>query len=185
MTTDDEEEEKERSSRKKNVALPLTPRRTNHGWLWDRPAILTISLNKLADQLSATAKNTGEIEMPKKKKAMPKARPKGKSSKAVKKSKVTRSKTTKKTATRKTTTRKTTSRNATSPPALYKCEKCGATFTDPEMLEKHRQSHLTAATIASPQIVEGEEAGLQGQPRTPPSSPPPEPEPMSTSGPAP
>ena len=123
--------------------------------------------------------------MPKKKKAMPKARSKGKSPKATKKSKVTRSKTT-----RKTTTRKVTARKATSPPALYKCEKCGATFTDPEMLEKHRQSHLTAATIvASPQILEGEEGGLQGQPRTPPSSPPPEPEPepepMSPSGPAP
>jgi Zinc finger, C2H2 type len=127
--------------------------------------------------------------MPKKKKNMPKARSKGKSPKAAKKSKVTRSKTTRKATrkatTRKATTRKATTRKATSPPVLYKCEKCGATFTDPEMLEKHRQSHLAAATIVSSQIVEGEEAGLQGQPRTPPSSPPPEPEPMSPAGPAP
>ncbi len=58
----------------------------------------------------------------------------------------------------------------------YKCDKCGATFTDQEMLEKHKKSHITVAT---PGIASEPEA-VQGQPRTPPSSPPPEPMPPAT-----
>jgi hypothetical protein len=63
------------------------------------------------------------------------------------------------------------------PERLYKCDKCEATFTDPEMLEKHRKTHNTAGMQG--QMGEGEPA-LQGQPRTPPSSPPPGP--MPTTG---
>ncbi len=57
---------------------------------------------------------------------------------------------------------------------LFKCDKCGATFTDREMLEKHMKSHTTART---PGPSGGGETVVQGQPRTPPSSAPPEPTP--------
>jgi hypothetical protein len=64
---------------------------------------------------------------------------------------------------------------------LYKCDMCEATFTDPKMLEKHKRTHITAG-LGGGQGAEPEPP-LEGQPRTPPSSPAPEPTPPATTGP--